>query len=164
MENDATLIVNAKVVTASAPVTGIVYGSNFAQLEVQKDAQVVVNGTFECIGFTYGEGSVTVNSGAYLYELFNMIAYKGGTNSSSLKNKLFPLNQYTLTSLSCQTTFVSGSNYYAKAFVTAWYVVSANADVQFVSNDSGAFIQMNSEYSSVSAKKPAGRISTATAT
>lgn len=149
VENDATLIVNAKVVTASAPVTGIVYGSNFAQLEVQKDAQVVVNGTFECIGFTYGEGSVTVNSGAYLYELFNMIAYKGGTNSSSLKNKLFPLNQYTLTSLSCQTTFVSGSNYYAKAFVTAWYVVSANADVQFVSNDSGAFIQMNSEYSSV---------------
>lgn len=145
----ATLIVNAKVVTASAPVTGIVYGSNFAQLEVQKDAQVVVNGTFECIGFTYGEGSVTVNSGAYLYELFNMIAYKGGSNSSSLKNKLFPLNQYTLTSLSCQTTFVSGSNYYAKAFVTAWYVVSANADVQFVSNDSGAFIQMNSEYSSV---------------
>ena len=149
VENDATLIVNAKVVTASAPVTGIVYGSNFAQLEVQKDAQVVVNGTFECIGFTYGEGSVTVNSGAYLYELFNMIAYKGGTNSSSLKNKLFPLNQYTLTSLSCQTTFVSGSNYYAKAFVTAWYVVSANADVQFVSNDSGAFIQMNSEGASV---------------
>lgn len=149
VENDATLIVNAKVVTASAPVTGIVYGSNFAQLEVQKDAQVVVNGTFECIGFTYGEGSVTVNSGAYLYELFNMIAYKGGSNSSSLKNKLFPLNQYTLTSLSCQTTFVSGSNYYAKAFVTAFYVVSANADVQFVSNDSGAFIQMNSEYSSV---------------
>ncbi len=149
VENDATLIVNAKVVTASAPVTGIVYGSNFAQLEVQKDAQVVVNGTFECIGFTYGEGSVTVNSGAYLYELFNMIAYKGGSNSSSLKNKLFPLNQYTLTSLSCQTTFVSGSNYNAKAFVTAWYVVSANADVQFVSNDNGAFIQMNSEDASV---------------
>lgn len=149
VENDATLIVNAKVVTASAPVTGIVYGSNFAQLEVQKDAQVVVNGTFESIGFTYGEGSVTVNSGAYLYELFNMIAYKGGTNSSSLKNKLFPLNQYTLTSLSCQTTFVSGSNYYAKAFVTAWYVVSANADVQFVSNGSDAFIQMNSEDASV---------------
>ena len=149
VENGATLIVNAKVVSASAPVTGIVYGSNFGQLEVQKDAQVVVNGTFECIGFTYGEGSVTVNSGAYLYELFNMIAYKGGTNSLSLKNKLFPLNQYTLTSLSCQTTFVSGSNYNAKAFVTAWYVVSANADVQFVSNDSGAFIQMNSEYSSV---------------
>lgn len=147
----ATLIVNAKVVSASAPVTGIVYGSNFGQLEVQKDAQVVVSGTFECIGFTYGEGSVTVNSGAYLYELFNMIAYKGGTNSLSLKNKLFPLNQYTLTSLSCQTTFVSGSNYNAKAFVTGklLWVMDQNADVQFVSNDSGAFIQMNSEYSSV---------------
>lgn len=149
VENGAKLIVNAKVVTASAPVTGIVYGSNFGQLEVQKDAQVVVNGTFECIGFTYGEGSVTVNSGAYLYELFNMIAYKGGTATSGLKDSLFPLNQYTLTSLSCQTTFMSGSNYYAKAFVTAFYVVSVNADVQFVSNDSGAFIQMNSEYSSV---------------
>ena len=151
VENDATLIVNAKVVSASAPVTGIVYGSNFGQLEVQKDAQVVVNGTFECIGFTYGEGSVTVNSGAYLYELFNMIAYKGGTNSSSLKNKLFPLNQYTLTSLSCQTTFVSGSNYNAKAFVTGklLWVMDQNADVQFVSNGSDAFIQMNSEDASV---------------
>ena len=148
---EATLIVNAKVVSASAPVTGIVYGSNFGQLEVQKDAQVVVNGTFECIGFTYGEGSVTVNSGAYLYELFNMIAYKGGTNSSSLKNKLFPLNQYTLTSLSCQTTFVSGSNYNAKAFVTGrlLWVMDQNADVQFVSNGSDAFIQMNSEDASV---------------
>ena len=147
----ATLIVNAKVVSASAPVTGIVYGSNFGQLEVQKDAQVVVNGTFECIGFTYGEGSVTVNSGAYLYELFNMIAYKGGTNSLSLKNKLFPLNQYTLTSLSCQTTFVSGSNYNAKAFVTGklLWVMDQNADVQFVSNGSDAFIQMNSEDASV---------------
>ena len=152
VENDATLIVNAKVVSASAPVTGIVYGSNFGQLEVQKDAQVVVNGTFECIGFTYGEGSVTVNSGAYLYELFNMIAYKGGTASLSLKNKLFPLNQYTLTSLSCQTTFVSGSNYNAKAFVTGkllWSVMDQNADVQFVSNGSDAFIQMNSEDASV---------------
>lgn len=151
VENDATLIVNAKVVSASQPVTGIVYGSNFGQLEVQKDAQVVVNGTFECIGFTYGEGSVTVNSGAYLYELFNMIAYKGGTASLSLKNKLFPLNQYTLTSLSCQTTFVSGSNYNAKAFVTGklLWVMDQNADVQFVSNGSGAFIQMNSEDASV---------------
>ena len=153
VENGATLIVNAKVVSASAPVTGIVYGSNFGQLEVQKDAQVVVNGTFECIGFTYGEGSVTVNSGAYLYELFNMIAYKGGTASLSLKNKLFPLNQYTLTSLSCQTTFVSGSNYYAKAFVTGelpfFGIMDQNADVQFVSNGSDAFIQMNSEDASV---------------
>lgn len=149
VENGATLIVNAKVVSASAPVTGIVYGSNFGQLEVQKDAQVVVNGTFECIGFTYGEGSVTVNSGAYLYELFNMIAYKGGTASFSLKNKLFPLNQYTLTSLSCQTTFVSGSNYYAKAFVTGelpfFGIMDQNADVQFASNSPDAFIQMNSE-------------------
>lgn len=153
VENGATLIVNAKVVSASAPVTGIVYGSNFGQLEVQKDAQVVVNGTFECIGFTYGEGSVTVNSGAYLYELFNMIAYKGGTASLSLKNKLFPLNQYTLTSLSCQTTFVSGSNYYAKAFVTGelpfFGIMDQNADVQFASNGSDAFIQMNSEDASV---------------
>lgn len=148
---EATLIVNAKVVSASAPVTGIVYGSNFGQLEVQKDAQVVVNGTFECIGFTYGEGSVTVNSGAYLYELFNMIAYKGGTNSLSLKNKLFPLNQYTLTSLSCQTTFVSGSNYYAKAFVTGelLWVMDQNADVQFASNSPDAFIQMDGEDASV---------------
>lgn len=147
VENDATLIVNAKVVSASAPVTGIVYGSNFGQLEVQKDAQVVVNGTFECIGFTYGEGSVTVNSGAYLYELFNMIGYKGGTASLSLKNKLFPLNQYTLTSLSCPTTFMSGSSYYAKAFVTGklLWVMDESADVQFASNSSDAFIQMNSE-------------------
>ena len=147
----ATLIVNAKVVSSNLSVTGIVYGSNFGQLEVQKDAQVVVNGTFECIGFTYGEGSVTVNSGAYLYELFNMIAYKGGTNSSSLKNKLFPLNQYTLTSLSCQTTFVSGSNYNAKAFVAGkiLWVMYQNADVQFASNGNGAFIQMNSEDASV---------------
>ena len=153
VENKATLIVNAKVVSASAPVTGIVYGSNFGQLEVQKDAQVVVNGTFECIGFTYGEGSVTVNSGAYLYELFNMIAYKGGTASLSLKNKLFPLNQYTLTSLSCQTTFVSGSNYYAKAFVTGelpfFGIMDQNADVQFASNSPDAFIQMDSEGASV---------------
>lgn len=153
VENGATLIVNAKVVSASAPVTGIVYGSNFGQLEVQKDAQVVVNGTFECIGFTYGEGSVTVNSGAYLYELFNMIGYKGGTASFSLKNKLFPLNQYTLTSLSCQTTFVSGSNYYAKAFVTGelpfFGIMDQNADVQFASNSPDAFIQMDGEDASV---------------
>ena len=149
---EATLIVNAKVVSASQPVTGIVYGSNFAQLEVQKDAEVVVNGTFECIGFTYGEGSVTVNSGAYLYELFNMISYNGGTATFLMKSKLFPLNQYTLTSLSCPTTFKSGSSYFAKAFVTGnaiLFVKDVSADVQFVSNSSGAFIQMNSEGASV---------------
>ena len=152
VENGATLIVNAKVVSASAPVTGIVYGSNFGQLEVQKDAQVVVNGTFECIGFTYGEGCVTVNSGAYLYELFNMISYNGGTATFLMKSKLFPLNQYTLTSLSCPTTFKSGSSYFAKAFVTGnaiFFVKDVSADVQFVSNSSGAFIQMDSEGASV---------------
>ena len=141
------LIVNAKIVQRSG-VTSTVKGNLYGAMNVCKGASITLAGgsVYESIGFSYGEGTIYTQKEAEVYELFNMVGYKGGTISSGIEGTVFPLNQYGMTSISCKLEIVYGANYYAKAFTAALSnSVKVDADVLFVSDDSSAFLQVMSE-------------------
>ncbi len=145
---DGNLIVNAKRVTNSAE-TATVYGSEYGEMEVQEGATITLkNGaSFESIGFSYGAGEVIAESGSKVYELFNMVGWKGGSISNAVKDNVFPINQYTFTSLGVKTKIDYGAFYYTKASVTAMSIPSGNIDVLFISTTNEAFMQVNQERS-----------------
>ena len=141
------LIVNAKIVQRSG-VTSTVKGNLYGAMNVCADASITLTSgsVYESIGFSYGEGTIYTQKEANVYELFNMVGYKGGTISSGIEGTVFPLNQYGMTSISCKLEIVYAANYYAKAFTAALSnSVKVDADVLFVSDDSSAFLQVMSE-------------------
>ena len=141
---DGKLIVNALIVQQSGT-TSTVKGNNYGSMEVCEGATITLRSgaVYESIGFSYGKGSIVAESGAYVYELFNMVGYKGGTISNGISGTVFPLNQYSLSGISCKLEIQKGSHYYAKAFTAALSnAIKVNADVLFISDSDAAFMQM----------------------
>ena len=143
-----TLMVNAKR-TASGAKTSTVY--QYGAIEVQEGATIQIeNGaTLEAIGYIYGKGNIVAKSGSTVYETFNMYGWKGGTISLNIKNKVFPLNQYTLNSLIVKTRFEAGSDYQARACIRASiFITSVDffAEASFASVNDTSFIQLTSGY------------------
>ncbi len=143
---NGNLTVNAKR-TASKSVTSVVYGSAYGEMEVQSGAYIYLGSTscFETIGFTYGDGEIVARSGAYVYEPFNMVGWKGGAISTAIQSSVFPLNQYSMTSLAVKTKFEYGSHYYVKAVVKVNVLIFdtvQHADAAFGGMGSDSFIQL----------------------
>ena len=117
---EGKLIVNADRVSNSNQ-TSNVRGSAYATFDLGKEAQVTVRsgGVFESMGFTCGEGQVTAEAGATVYEPFSMPGWKGGTVSTGIRGTVFPINQYTASSLVAKTEFAAGSTYSLRVAVTA---------------------------------------------
>ncbi len=117
---EGKLIVNADRVSNSNQ-TSNVRGGAYATLNIGKDAQVVVKhgGVFESMGFTCGEGSVKAEDGATVYEPFAMPGWKGGTVSTGIRGTVFPVNQFTASSLIAKTELEAGATYSLRVAVTA---------------------------------------------
>lgn len=130
-----------------AAVGGSYSGSAVAHgdIEVQEGATIVAeSGSSTYVyGFIYGDGELTFKSGSNLYETFNLYGWKGGSISAAIKDDVFPINQFTLNSLIAKSTIESGAQYKASAVVNVMSTTQT-VDVDFVSNDSDAFMQLDS--------------------
>lgn len=91
---------------------------------------VLLNGnskfTFEsgsnlyCWGFISGEGQVIAKSGSYVYEMFQMSSWRGGSATVKVAvtnkgNKVFPVTQYYIQNIESSVVFQSGSREYLSA-------------------------------------------------
>lgn len=142
------LVVNA-VISSSNGNTSRVNGNYYGDLNVEDDARVSLESgsTFDCVGFTYGEGELTAKDGANVFEPFNAVGWKGGGETLSAYNSakgVFPLAQYTVASLVAKTVFQKGSVYSLRAYVAGSLgnVLYACAPVSFVSATEGSFLQI----------------------
>lgn len=84
-------------------------------------------------GFVTGEGTIDVRRGGNVYEQFQLLDFKGGTNTKNMCGSLtdimngtahndgdvFPLNQYFIQNVECKTTYHPGANLYTS---TAFYM------------------------------------------
>lgn len=137
------IIVNA-LVTQTTPYSSVVNGANYGAIDIQAGATITLNGsaTLENRGFIYGEGNLIANSETQVYELFNLIGYRGGTASSLIFN-VFPLNQYALTGIIVKTEIKTGGIYGARAYITA-LGGGIDASVVFVSKEDSSFMTLSS--------------------
>lgn len=127
----------------SAQPTGNTSGK-YGVLNIAEGAKFVSYGTFECLGFTEGDGLVEIKSGK-LYEPMIAIGYKGGTITSAIRNTVFPINQYTLNNIIADMKVYSGVEYYAKAAVGA-SGEEIPSDVNFLGNTSSVFMNLQNGY------------------
>ena len=61
-------------------------------------------------GFISGSGSVLAESGATVYEFYQIADFRGGSASSGMGNKVFPFSQYFVQNIEVPLTLNAGAN------------------------------------------------------
>ena len=113
-------------------------------VRMQGKSKITVNngGALYAYGFITGSGSVTANSGATIYEMFQFRDFRGGSQSTDMQNGVFPLSQYYVQNIEVPLTLYFGATEYA---YTTIYMSSADfgSAVKFISG-SGAMFNLTS--------------------
>ena len=94
-----------------------------------------------CWGIIYGEGEITANSGATVYESFQVNDYPGGTFLSTKINKLkdnhiFPIRMYCFPNIQNKLHLKYGAT---DIVATAFASLGLQKDIVFISKDKGLF-------------------------
>ncbi len=86
-------------------------------------SHIEVNGDLYAWGYVYGEGTVTANEGAGIYEVFQVTDFRGGNATLALAGDylVFPMTQYYVQNVEVATTY----HYGATAYVTTTMFVSS---------------------------------------
>lgn len=138
------LIVNAKR-NATKATTSTVNAANYGEMEIAEGATVILasGSVYESIGFTYGDGEIIAKNGSNVYEPFNMLNWKGGTISSNIMDDVFPLNQFSASSIIAKMRVEYGANYYLKATINISYFGVQRTDVKFAATGTDSFLQLS---------------------
>lgn len=93
--------------------------------------RVIVNGTMDVNGTLYargevsGSGTVTINDGATVYQLFQIYDWRGGSESvSAAQNGVFPFSLYEFKNITANTYYFNGSS-----MIASFYVYAADNDI-----------------------------------
>ncbi|MBE6533918.1 MAG: DUF945 domain-containing protein, partial [Ruminococcaceae bacterium] len=112
------------VITAAGGVSAPI--GTVGMINMQEGSSIVVNSgaNLYAWGFIIGSGSITVKSGATVYECFQVSNWRGGTNVSGMidnKQQVFPMNQYYVQNIEVPMTMEAGAteNGYMAVNITA---------------------------------------------
>ena len=81
-------------------------------VDMEEGSSITVNGDLYAYGYITGSGTVTANSGAEVYELFQIADFRGGTQTTGMENKVFPLSQYYIQNIEVPLTMSYGATEY----------------------------------------------------
>ena len=84
---------------------------NVSAVKMEGNSNITVNsgGKLYTYGYIYGSGSVLAHSGATVYENFQVMDFRGGTQSTEMKNGVFPFSQYYVQNIEVPLTLEYGS-------------------------------------------------------
>ena len=88
-------------------------------------------------GFISGSGSVLAESGATVYEFYQIADFRGGSASSDMGNKVFPFSQYFVQNIEVPLTLNAGANEQVYSGVYAMSTTYTTA-INFI-GDTGMF-------------------------
>ena len=89
-------------------------------------------------GYITGDGSITANSGANVYEYYQVTDWRGGTQTKAMVNntqKVFPFTQYYVQNIEAALTLNAGANESTYISVTASIVGTKSATIPFVGSN-----------------------------
>ena len=84
------------------------YGS--IKMESDSTIDVKSGGALYAWGFVSGSGAVTVQSGGSVYEWYQILDFRGGSQSSNMGHKVFPFNQYAVQNVEVPLTLYAGAS------------------------------------------------------
>ena len=88
-------------------------------------------------GFISGSGSVLAESGATVYEFYQIADFRGGSASSNMRHKVFPFSQYFVQNIEVPLTLNAGANEQVYSGVYAMSTTYTTA-INFI-GDTGMF-------------------------
>lgn len=103
------IVANGGKISGGSPIDSV------SMMVMEDGSSITVNngGKLYAYGFITGKGSVTAKSGATVYECFQMMDFRGGTQASDMENKVFPISQYYIQNIEVPLTLECGSSEYS---------------------------------------------------
>lgn len=85
---------------------------DYGYIKMADNSSITVKngGNLYAWGFISGSGSVLAESGATVYEFYQIADFRGGTASSNMGNKVFPFSQYFVQNIEVPLTLNAGAN------------------------------------------------------
>ncbi|MBQ9859808.1 MAG: hypothetical protein IJO76_03910, partial [Clostridia bacterium] len=117
---------------------------SFVRMEKNSNIVVKNGGVLYAWGFVTGEGTVTAESGAAVHENFQIMDFRGGNQTTQMKNGVFPVNQYYVQNIEVPLILQYGAKEYS---CLTMYMQSSlvSASVAFI-GPSGAMFNLTSGY------------------
>ena len=85
---------------------------DYGYIKMADNSSITVKngGSLYAWGFISGSGSVLAESGATVYEFYQIADFRGGRASSNMGNKVFPFSQYFVQNIEVPLTLNAGAN------------------------------------------------------
>ena len=85
---------------------------DYGYIKMAENSSITVKngGNLYAWGFISGSGSVLAESGATVYEFYQIADFRGGSASSSMGNKVFPFSQYFVQNIEVPLTLNAGAD------------------------------------------------------
>ena len=113
---NGTMSVPAKVFAGHAGSDATAPYQYYGQVAMESGSSIEVNGSLSVYGYITGEGTVTANKTAHLYEAFRVTDFRGGEKTADIavkvlggKRQVFPLSQYYVQNIEVPLTMHSGA-------------------------------------------------------
>ena len=112
----------------------------YGQIKMQEGSSITLNSGSDLYAWGYitGDGTITANSGASVYEYFQVTDWRGGSQTGNMANnkqKVFPFTQYYVQNIEAALTLNAGANEYTYISVTASFVGTKSATIPFVGSN-----------------------------
>ena len=104
---------------------------DYGYIKMADNSSITVKngGSLYAWGFISGSGSVLAESGATVYEFYQIADFRGGSASSNMGNKVFPFSQYFVQNIEVPLTLNAGANekvYSGVCAMSTTYTTSIN--------------------------------------
>ena len=113
---------------------------DYGYIKMADNSSITVKngGNLYAWGFISGSGSVLAESGATVYEFYQIADFRGGSASSSMSNKVFPFSQYFVQNIEVPLTLNAGAKEIVYSGVYAMSSTYTTA-IQFIGDNDGMF-------------------------
>ena len=119
---------------------------DYGYIKMAENSSITVKngGNLYAWGFISGSGSILAESGATVYEFYQIADFRGGSASSNMGNKVFPFSQYFVQNIEVPLTLNAGANeqvYSGVYAISTTYTTAINfiGDTGMFKVESGSF-------------------------
>lgn len=122
--DNVTLTVNGTLIVSgnqqsTQPKSGCLTG-DFGKIDLSGSIVVKNGGALYARGEISGSGTVTAESGASVYQLFQILDWRGGTGALGAYNhSIFPFNRYELKNITANAIYDNGASLYGQYYIYA---------------------------------------------
>ena len=109
---DGTVLVNAVTGRPAAGHYDQDITGGYGEITLEGSLVVRSGGTLDVCGYLNGDGGVTANAGASVYDLYVVRNWRGGSQASvCYDNNVYPMNEYDCHNITAPLTICSGATY-----------------------------------------------------